>query len=250
VTAILSIGQVLRRLRNDFPDVSISKIRFLEAEGLVTPERAPSGYRKFSEHDVDRLRFVLRAQRDHYLPLRVIKDRLSAADRGLPPGLGDAGPADGAAPVPAPALVDPVALVGTTEFSTSEAFEPDLSPGGALRLTKSELLAEAGIDDAVFEQLQTFRLIPPAVAGYFGADAVTIARTAGSLASYGLEPRHLRSFKMAADREVGLFEQVLIPLRQRDSQAAGAALNDLSMLSVRLHALLVRSALAGTTLAR
>lgn len=250
MTAILSIGQVLRRLRNDFPDVSISKIRFLEAEGLVLPERAPSGYRKFSEHDVDRLRFVLRAQRDHYLPLRVIKERLSAADRGLPSGLVDEERVASAAPVAAPALVDPVTLVGTSEFSTGAAFEPDRSPAGALRLTKGELLTEAGIDEAVFEQLQTYRLIPPAVAGYFGADAVTIARTAGALASYGLEPRHLRSFKMAADREVGLFEQVLIPLRQRDSQAAGAALNDLSMLSVRLHALLVRSALVGTPVAR
>jgi len=250
VTAILSIGQVLRRLRNDFPDVSISKIRFLEAEGLVTPQRAPSGYRKFSEHDVERLRFVLRAQRDHYLPLKVIKDRLSAADRGLPSGLINDEPAAGAAPVVTPALVDPVELVGTSEFSTGESFEPDRSPAGSLRLTKAELLAEAGIDDQVFEQLQTFRLIPPAVAGYFGADAVTIARTAGALASYGLEPRHLRSFKMAADREVGLFEQVLIPLRQRDSQAAGAALHDLAMLSVRLHALLVRSALTGSSPAR
>jgi DNA-binding transcriptional MerR regulator len=207
VSAILSIGQVLRRLRGDFPDVSISKIRYLEAEGLVTPERAPSGYRKFSEADVERLRFVLRAQRDHYLPLKIIKDRLSAAERGLPSGLDEVG---GPSPL------------------------PDV-----------ELLHEAGIEDAVFEQLLTYRLIPPASAGYYGAEALSIAQTAGSLASYGLEPRHLRSFKMAADREVGLFEQVLIPLRQRNRQAAAEALLDLSVLSVRLHALLVRSALTG-----
>ena len=253
MSAILSIGQVLRRLRGDFPDVSISKIRYLEAEGLVTPERAPSGYRKFSEADVERLRFVLRAQRDHYLPLKIIKDRLSAAERGLPSGLDEVGgpsvlpDVEGSVAGTVSVLVDPTELVGTSEFSTSAEFDGDATTSGtaSLRLTKAELLHEAGIEDAVFEQLLTYRLIPPASAGYYGAEALSIAQTAGSLASYGLEPRHLRSFKMAADREVGLFEQVLIPLRQRNRQAAAEALLDLSVLSVRLHALLVRSALTG-----
>ena len=83
--AFMSIGEVLGQLRSDFPDITISKIRFLEAEGLVEPERTASGYRKFSREDVERLRYVLSAQRDHYLPLRVIKEHLDAIDRGLEP---------------------------------------------------------------------------------------------------------------------------------------------------------------------
>lgn len=246
--AALSIGQVLKRLEVEFPDVTISKIRFLETEGLVEPARAASGYRKFSSADVDRLHYVLRAQRDHYLPLRVIKQQLSAIDRGLlaPIGAGDdmaqAGGgrrADGSRDP-----LDPVALMPTEEFSTPAEFA---GPPVALRITPPELLTQAGITQSVLDELVTYRLLPPPVDGYFDAQALAIAKTAGQLAGFGLQPRHLRAFKLAADREVGLFEQVLVPLRRRGTaETADETRQVLSVLSVRLHALLVQAALGGS----
>jgi DNA-binding transcriptional MerR regulator len=221
----LSIGEVLGRLRPEFADVTISKIRFLEAEGLVEPGRSPSGYRKFTETDVERLRYVLTAQRDHYLPLKVIKEHLAAIDRGLEPPA-----AAGARPAP------PAAVVSRAEAGLPVAADFDADPAG-LRLTRDELLAAAGIDPGLLEQLTSYGLLS---AGEYDADALLVARTAGELAGYGVEPRHLRSFRTAAEREVGLIEQVT---GRRDDSRATEVERELAALSVRLHAALVRTAL-------
>jgi DNA-binding transcriptional MerR regulator len=230
----MSIGEVLSLLRADFPEVSISKIRFLEAEGLIEPERTPSGYRKFSHRDVERLRYVLTSQREHYLPLKVIKEHLDALDRGLePPTTNDTGP-----------QVPRVVLAGDG-YPSPESFAPDASE---LRLSRRELLSAADIEDALLEQLEAFGLVRPrAGAAPYDGDALVIAKTAGELAVFGLEPRHLRAFKTAADREVGLVEQVVSPLqRGRDAGAkarAEEAARQIAALSVRLHATLVKSGL-------
>jgi DNA-binding transcriptional MerR regulator len=230
----MSIGEVLSLLRADFPEVSISKIRFLEAEGLIEPERTPSGYRKFSHRDVERLRYVLTSQREHYLPLKVIKEHLDAIDRGLePPSVSGVGP-----------QVPRVVLAGDG-YPSPESFAADVSD---LRLSRAELLSAAEIDDALLEQLETFGLVRPrAGTHHYDGDALVVARTAAELASFGLEPRHLRAFKTAADREVGLVEQVVSPMRRgRDAGATARAedtIAQMAALSVRLHATLVKSGL-------
>jgi DNA-binding transcriptional MerR regulator len=136
----MNIGEVLARLRPDFPDVTISKIRFLESEGLVEPQRTPSGYRKFDHDDVQRLRYVLAAQRDHYLPLKVIKDHLEALDRGLEP------PAQAGAP---PRV--PVAVVSPDGMPGPEAFSRDASE---LRLSRAELLDAAELTEEQLAEIE------------------------------------------------------------------------------------------------
>jgi DNA-binding transcriptional MerR regulator len=234
--ARISIGEVLDQLRPDFPGLNISKIRYLEAEGLVEPERTPSGYRKFSAQDVERLRYVLVAQREHYLPLKVIREHLDAMDRGLePPALPSTGP-----------QVPRVVLSGDG-MPSPEAFA---SGGPELRVSKRELLETTGIGEELLDQLVAFGMVRMrAGSKHFDGDALVIAKTAGELAAYGLEPRHLRAFKSAADREVGLVEQAVAPLRgQRDpgSQARSEeAVRELAALSVKLHAALVKAGLNG-----
>jgi DNA-binding transcriptional MerR regulator len=227
--ARFGIGEVLVRLRDEFADVTISKIRFLETEGLVTPARAPSGYRKFSEADVERLRYVLAAQRDQYLPLKVIKEHLAAMDRGLSP------PVAGGRPMP-------------PEMPDADAPEPADFAGTPreLRLTRDELLASAGIDADQLDQLEAHGLVRRR-GRHYDADALTIARTAGQIAAYGVEPRHLRTFRTTADREAGLVEQVVAPLaRQRGAESrehADEVTATLASLTVKLHTALLRSAL-------
>lgn len=232
--AYMSIGEVLSSLRADFPDVTISKIRFLEAEGLVEPQRTASGYRKFRHEDVDRLRYVLSAQRDRYLPLRVIKDHLEAIDRGLEPPA-----APGAGPRVPRAVVDGDGFPGPEVFARV---------GSDLRLSRSELCEAAEISEALLGELEGYGLISPRPgAAHFDADALLVAKTVGELARFGVEPRHLRSSKAAAEREAGLVEQVITPLlRQRSPDAkarAEEATKELGALSVRLHAVLVKVAL-------
>ncbi|GAB2740800.1 transcriptional regulator FtsR [Nocardioides pakistanensis] len=232
--ARMSIGEVLSLLRADFPEVSISKIRFLEAEGLIEPERTPSGYRKFSHRDVERLRYVLTSQREHYLPLKVIKEHLDAIDRGLePPAVAGAGP-----------QVPRVVLAGDG-YPAPDTFAREASE---LRLSRAELLSGAEVDEDFLEQLETFGLVKRRPgAHHYDGEALVIAKAAGELAAFGLEPRHLRAFKTAADREVGLVEQVVSPLRRgRDAGAqarADDAIAQIAALSVRLHATLVRAGL-------
>jgi DNA-binding transcriptional MerR regulator len=229
----MSIGAVLALLRPDFPDVSISKIRFLEDQGLVEPERTPAGYRKFGHQDVERLRYVLGVQRDHYLPLRVIRDHLDALDRGLEPPVTRGGPGSPRL-VEAPDHQDP-------------AGQHDRGTGPGMRFTRAQLLAVAGVEDAVLRDLESHGLVSTRPGGFYDGDAVLVTRTAGELAAFGIEPRHLRAFRAAADREAGLVEQVVSPLRrQRGPEAAAHAeevTREVSQLCVRLHATLVKSAL-------
>lgn len=229
--AYLSIGEVLGKLRGDFPDITISKIRFLESEGLIDPQRTPSGYRKFTTVDLERLRYVLLAQRDHYLPLRVIKENLDALDRGLEPAVT---PGAGATPRVALATVD------------GELAPSHFASQSDLRLSREELLESANLSNEQLTELESFGLIT--IKGrFYDADALAVGRTVSAISAFGIEPRHLRSFKSAADREIGLVEQVITPLlRQKgaDSQArAEEVANELASLSVKLHAALVRAGL-------
>lgn len=238
--ATLSIGEVLALLRPDFPDVTISKIRFLEAEGLVEPERTTSGYRKFSREHVARLRWVLGAQRDHYLPLRVIKERLESLDRGVEPSEGNPGGGGG------PRAPRPLASVDG--LPGPEAFAPDATE---LRLSRAELLQAAGLAEAQLAQLEQHGLLSPRQGGtYYDGDALQVASTAAELTRFGIEPRHLRPFRSAADREIGLVQQVVTPLvRQRSTEARARAeevARELGALSVRLHAALVKAGLRST----
>jgi DNA-binding transcriptional MerR regulator len=241
----LSIGAVLAQLRGDFPDVTISKNRFLESEGLVQPGRTPSGYRQFAAADVERLRFVLSAQRDHYLPLKVIKEQLDAADHGGEPGT--------------PPRRLPRKLVSLGSFDSDQAggsrtpmpAPEDFATEHEIRLTQEELLSRAGIDTATLAELQQYGLIRPGAAGFFDSDAVLIGRTVKAMTEYGIEPRHLRAFRASADREVGLLEQIVTPVyRHRDEGAKARAdevVRELAALSVALHTLLVKAGIRGVT---
>lgn len=235
----MSIGRVLTALRVDFPEVTISKIRFLESEGLVEPERTPSGYRKFSREDLARLTYVLTAQRDHYLPLRVIKDNLAALDRGLQP----ASSREAAPTVPRP-------LAAVEGLPGAEQFAPDATE---LRLSRAELISTAEITEEQLSALEQFGLIANKGGGYFDGTALVIAKTVGAMAQFGIEARHLRAFKTAAEREVGLVEQVISPmLGQKSPEArvrAEQTARELAAMSVALHAALVKAGL-GPTLAR
>jgi DNA-binding transcriptional MerR regulator len=230
--AYLSIGEVLAKLRPEFSDITISKIRFLESEGLIDPQRTPSGYRKFTATDLERLRYVLQAQRDQYLPLRVIKENLDAMDRGLVPVSNSTSTS-----VPRLATVD-------GEISPSHfAQESDL------RLSRSELLESSNLEEAILVELETYGLVE-LKGRHYDADALAVARAVAEISAFGIEPRHLRAFKTAADREIGLVEQVITPLlRQKSSDAKARAeevQKELAALSIRLHASLVRSGLHRT----
>ncbi len=229
--AYLSIGEVLSKLRGDFPDITISKIRFLESEGLIEPQRTPSGYRKFTSNDLERLRYVLLAQRDQYLPLRVIKENLDALDRGLTPT-----PQGVAVPRPTLGLATVDGEIAPSTFGEQSE----------MRLSREELINASGISDAQLVELESFGLIT--LRGrHYDADALSVAKTVHEMASFGIEARHLRSFKTAADREIGLIEQVLTPFtRQKSTEAKARAeevKREIAALSVRLHASLVRTGL-------
>lgn len=223
--AELTIGEVLTHLRPDFPDITISKIRFLESEGLIEPRRSPSGYRKFSAHDIERLRYVLTAQRDHYLPLRVIKEHLDAIDRGLePPAVG----------LPGPRVPD--SATRTQDPSTVGA-----APRSDLRLSLAELSEASGLATDLIDDLHDSGLIGPGPEGYFDADALAVARAVAELSAYGVEIRHLRPLKTAADRQIGLIEQMVAPLLVSRPDRARDIARTVAASSIRLHAALVRS---------
>jgi DNA-binding transcriptional MerR regulator len=225
---LMSIGEVLAELRVDYPDTSISKLRFLEAEGLVEPARTPAGYRKYTRADIARLRYVLAAQRDHYLPLRVIREQLAAIDRGETPS---GTPVLVAVPPPGPAAGP----------EPSSADEP---------LSRAELLARAGIDDDLLTDLETHGVVGCEPGGWYPAAAVDVAAAAGALAEFGLEARHLRAYRVAADRDVGLFAQLVAPMARGSGPDARAradeAVRELCALTQRLHAALVRIGLDQT----
>lgn len=218
----LSIGEVLSMLKKDFPDVSISKIRFLETEGLITPSRTASGYRRFDTHDVARLRSILTLQRDQYLPLKIIKDQLDD-------NLEQAG------------LVAPV--------SSGLGVRPDdFRPGaGKIRLTRSELAEETLLSETLIAALEKDGLVWTNATGHYDEDAVQICVIAAKLSEFGVEARHLRSFRVVANRESGLVEQIATPYshpRDRDAKArAQQTVRELASLFVQLHAALLRAEL-------
>lgn len=229
-SGLMSIGAVLSVLRDEFPEVTISKIRFLESEGLVEPRRTPSGYRKFSANDVERLGHVLRMQRDHYLPLKVIREHLDALERGEQvrlPAVGRQRDSGDAEP-----LGD---LYGEPEGPT------------AARVGRAELLAAAEIGEQELEEWESYGLIGPLPDGVYDAEAVTVAALVMELGRFGIEPRHLRAMKAAAERDAGLVDQVVAPLRRhRNPQTRAhveARTKELAGLTVKLHAALVQTAL-------
>ena len=232
----LGISEVLAQLRGEFPDISVSKIRFLETEGLIAPARSPSGYRRFGSADVDRLRYILSAQRDQYLPLRVIKERLARPNPPAGPGLaGQPRPADPAGRRP-----------GATDAT------PPPGTSGDDMLSRSELVAAAGLTEALLTELETFGLVRRAGRQY-GQDALEVARAAAALTAYGVEARHLRAVRAAAERETTMIESLVAPiLRQRGHGARDLAARTAAELAdevLRLHGALVVGALAEAGLA-
>jgi DNA-binding transcriptional MerR regulator len=226
----MSIGAVLDLLRPDFPDVTISKIRFLEAEGLVTPERAASGYRRFTAYDCARLRFILTAQRDQYLPLKVIKAQLDAQPDGELPLAGS--------PYGVPRLV----TVGDDAPADADvAVAPT-----RVRLSREDLLDRSGVDADLLTALLKAGVITTGPGGFFDEHAVVILQCAHALADYGVEPRHLRAFRSAADRQSDLIAQIAGPLVNTGKTGARDRADDLARevaaLAITLHTSLIKSA--------
>ncbi|NEK56678.1 MerR family transcriptional regulator [Geodermatophilus sabuli] len=227
-TPRLTIGEVLTVLREDFPDVTISKIRYLESEDLVHPQRTSSGYRKFSRADVDRLRYVLAAQRDQYLPLKVIKEHLDALDRGSPlPGTEGSG------------------LPGGAPGEEGPPAGPEEAATGAL--PADEFARSAGLEAGQLADCVQFGLLAVDADGRHPVADLPIARAAAGLARHGIEPRHLRVYQNGAEREAGLVEQLVAPvLRARSEEARTRAtekLRDLAALSAQLHGALLEARL-------
>lgn len=318
--AYLSIGEVLALLKDEFTDITISKIRFLESQGLIDPERTPSGYRKFYEPDVERLRWILRQQKEHYLPLRVIKGKLSEApstDDAIddvvpsPPTLAavpdppdEAPEPDGTAaapeltpaddpvegagedtdigqdgrrsappfpeslrrsartspaafltsPEPRRQLRSPPATSSPAPAGTDVGDDPEADPDEEVELTADELGSASGLPAPAVAELERYGLIKgqPGPGGrYYDAAALDVARLAAAFARFGVEARHLRMWKSAADREADFYEQVVTPLRsQRSNKArrqADDTVRELSGLGARLHAALVAGAMKRLT---
>lgn len=230
----MSIGVVLDLLRGDFPDVTISKIRFLEAEGLVTPERTASGYRRFTAYDCARLRFILTAQRDQYLPLKVIKAQLDAQPDGEIPETGS--------PYSAPRLV--TVSQGQSDPAGRSAARTQV------RLTREDLVDRSGVDDELLTSLLKAGVITPIFKGgstvLFDEHSVVIAQCARALADYGVEPRHLRAFRSAADRQSDLIAQIAGPVVKAGKAGARDRADDLARevaaLAITLHTSLIKSA--------
>lgn len=238
----LSIGEVLTLVQVDFPDVSISKIRFLESQGLIEPERTPSGYRKFYEADIDRLRWILSEQRDNFLPLRVIREKLAKGeDKAVPeePETSEEGS-------PEQQLQTPVT------HGASDPDEPAVLDAGptSLTLTVDELGAATGLSPDELASLETYGLIRsrslgPAV--YYDGEALAVAKMASGFKAFGVEARHLRMFRTAAEREAAVYEQVVMPLvKQRNPTAQSLSreqLEEMARLGALLRAAMIRQAL-------
>ncbi len=216
--ASMRISDVLAALRLEFPAVTTSKLRFLEEQGLVAPVRTAAGYRQYSPADVERLRFVLRQQRDRYMPLKVIGERLAALDAGEeeePPTRARLATSDGVAPTPG-------------------------------RLTSERLAQEAGVDEQLVADLVAQGVLRPGPRGVFDPWAREVVLVAAALGDHGIDPRHLRTFRAAADRQADLVDQVVAPWRgQRSVSArarAGTLAAEVGELCARMHTALVRSA--------
>jgi DNA-binding transcriptional MerR regulator len=274
-----SIGEVLAEVQDEFPEITISKIRFLESQGLIDPERTASGYRKFYARDVERLRFILRSQKDAYLPLKVIKDRLSRNDIGSPPTRADITEpvplitADSVLPTSAKRVVSPVesASVAASPVvgAPTEAFPdrvplwmqpktvaasavrlPSVSMESGISMSFGELATAAGLTESQLREIESFGLIEGTTLGrdrIYDEDALLVTKLVAGFVAQGLEPRHLRMYRTTVDREAGLFEQVATPLiKQRNPQArveAQRRLDALSDLGQQMRAALLRRSL-------
>jgi DNA-binding transcriptional MerR regulator len=219
----LKIGAVVEMLATEFPDISVSKVRFLEGEGLIEPRRTPSGYREFTAADVERIRYILRQQRDHFLPLKVIKENLGKWSRGVEPTTAPPG-----GPPP------------ETYFASAD-----------LILDTQQLAQTAGVTIRLVEDLVRHGVLEPDVAPdgleTFDAEDVAIVRAANRLVGHGLEARHLRAFRLAANREVDLFRQMTGPLLRHSSptsnKQAAEVLADVAQAARDLQETIVRSQL-------
>lgn len=225
---LLTIGEVLNQVRSEFDDISISKIRFLEAEGLIVPSRTKSGYRKFSSSDVDKLRYILRMQRDHYLPLKVIKKHIEAIDRGLKPEIDE---------IEKPKV--PSALVDLNQLGIKKS---------NIRVTREELIANTSITDQDLKESEDYGLIKVlADKRHYDDIAVKTARVIAALSGFGLEPRHLKFLKSGSDRESSLIKQVASPMSRSKRPDAGEQalemMREISNLTNQLHFILVSSTL-------
>jgi DNA-binding transcriptional MerR regulator len=215
---LLTIGQVLARLKPDFPDLSSSKLRFLEERELVTPVRTQSGYRKFSPADVDRLRIVLGLQRDHYLPLKVIKEYLADLDAGREPTL------PGGGDVPRPSML-----------------------GRERRYSRDELQRVAGASPMLVGDAVSSSLLP--AADSYGEESVNVLKALVELQRSGIEPRHLRTFRATAEREVGLIESALMPVSRRGDATSRAKALELAR-EIAGHLEVIRSTLIRAAIGR
>lgn len=251
----LSIGEVLHLLQDDFPEVTISKIRFLESQGLINPERTASGYRKFSPQDTAALEWILVQQRDHFLPLRVIRERIDRGDHLRQPEDGSSEPSEASGATDARGLdggTPAIASGGPT--LTAGVLDDDEGPLAAeiaaLTMTADELVAASGLSPMELQELETYGLLRSRTLGpttYYDGEALLVARAAKEFGEHGVEPRHLRMFRTAAEREASVFEQALMPLlqpRRPDSKAeARIALERLAVLGERLRGAMMRAAL-------
>ena len=272
-----SIGEILDDLRGDFPDISVSKIRFLESQGLITPERSPSGYRQFTESDLELLRWILRQQRDHYLPLKVIRRRLKEGDGpGSEVDLGGSGEspgtpaAAGQAQGPAPARVaaaliavdearlklpDPPPPADDDVWLVSDGPDPAASAapsgstdelwpaGGETGFSRADICKQAGIDDEAMADLESFGLLPAEGSEGYGSEALRIAQACAGFFAYGVEPRHLKMYKRFAEQEAALLQQVVPQASAKDPGAAAKAadaLTDLARLGAALRLSMLR----------
>lgn len=225
---LLTIGEVLNQVRSEFDDISISKIRFLEAEGLIVPSRTKSGYRKFSNADVDKLRYILRMQRDHYLPLKVIKEHIEAIDRGLKPEIDQ---------IDKPKV--PSALVDLNQVGVKKS---------NIRVTREELILNTSITDQDLKESEDYGLVKVlADKRHYDDNAVRTARIIAALSGFGLEPRHLKFLKSGSDRESSLIKQVASPMSRSKRPDAGEQalemMREISNLTNQLHFILVSSTL-------
>lgn len=230
----LSIGQVLPLLKNEFPDISISKIRFLESEGLVSPERAPSGYRKYSPEDIERLRCILRMQRDQYLPLKIIRQNLDLMDRGIEPPSADSSSRSQTS-------TETAAPVGQPQMKTADRAQLKRP----MNLTRRQLIEVSGLSEAALIELERQQMVVPRRGSiYYGRQALTVCIVARQLREYGMDIRHMRAIKQSAEREAGLVEQAARPYLATASDPA-ATLHEISKLVVHGHAAMVSILLEG-----
>lgn len=220
----LSIGEVLDSVRSDFPDVSISKIRFLESEGLIAPKRTDSGYRMFYDEDIARLRFILQLQRDHFLPLKVIRERLAEADAN-----------GGVLPQMPPA-----------KATKSDGKKAQVNLQGA-SLTRAELLKAAGLTESQLKELEDFALVAAGDAGTYDENDLLVGKAARRFFEYGVQARHLKMYRQFAEREAAFFEQIVTPVaRRKDPQGqadAAKSLGELAGLATQMREAALRTSL-------